>query len=76
MKFNKIALFAILAAQLGWAANPANLDAKAVEKIVHDYLVQNPGPADYYKEYVTINQSHKPSVKLGNKTKKYFFNEI
>lgn len=42
MKFNKIALFAILAAQLGWAANPANLDAKAVEKIVHDYLVQNP----------------------------------
>jgi protein-disulfide isomerase len=42
MKFNKIALSAILAAQLGWSANPANLDVKGVEKIVHDYLLQNP----------------------------------
>ena len=42
MKLNKIALLAILAAQLGWADVTANLDAKAVQKIVHDYLVQNP----------------------------------
>jgi hypothetical protein len=36
---------------------------------------ENPGPAHYYKEYVTANLAHKPSVKLGNKTKKFFFNE-
>ncbi len=42
MKLNKIALLAILAAQLGWADNAANVNAQAIEKIVHDYLVKNP----------------------------------